>query len=270
MWRRLLADLAGYRRLALDHMGMGLSSRPAMNFRLSERLSHFERWLDSLSLSEPVHLLVHDWGGPIGLGWAVRHPEKVASLTLMNTGLSRPKGYRLPIKLSVFKACSFSAKLFSVDLNLFVQGLIRTGTVRPLTKAAESGFLAPYRRAAHRRAVGAFIGDIPLKSSHPSAPPLASIDQGLSKLAGKPTLLAWGMGDFVFGQAFLDDLKSRLPNSEVLALESAGHWLLEDEPGAVLSAVSRHLARATALRDAASGHGEPSGHGEFWPSDGRS
>jgi haloalkane dehalogenase len=249
MWRRLIEGLAGHRRLAVDHLGMGLSSRPERPLRLAERVEHLGLWLDSLEIKEKIHLAVHDWGGPIGLGWAARHPERVASLVIMNTGLRRPKGYKLPKRLGLFAAGALFSSLLAVELNLFVQGLIRSGTFRPLTKAAQSGFLAPYALAAHRRAIGGFIRDIPLARRHPSFGARAETDALFGALARLPVLLAWGLGDFVFDRSFLDDFQGRCPQARVLALESAGHWLLEDKPEAVLSALRSHLAQAGGTRD---------------------
>lgn len=248
MFRRLISNLSGYRRLALDHLGMGLSSRPGSGYgyRLKDRVRDFGAWMASLNLTEKAHIVVHDWGGPIGLSWAAANPDKVASLTIMNTGLRRPPGWRLPSKLLLFEATPILGRLLAVDFNLFVKGLVRTGTLRPLTKAAESGFLAPYRLAAHRRALGAFIKDIPMSPKHPSWPALKAVSEALGNLSDKPALLAWGMEDFVFGPPFLDDFQKRLPKAEVLALSLAGHWLLEDEPDKIIKALKSHLDRAAA------------------------
>jgi haloalkane dehalogenase len=247
MWRRLIDGLEGYRRLAPDHLGMGLSSRPPAPRRLAERIGDLGAFIDSLGPIGPVHLVVHDWGGPIGLGWAARRPERVASLAIMNTGLRLPPGAKIPWRLAAFKSFRPLGRLLAETFGLFTLGLARTGTFRPLSKAAESGFLAPYRLAAHRGAVADFVEDIPLGPGHPSFEALAEAERGFARLAEKPTLLAWGLGDFVFGPAFLDDFKARAPGAAVLAMGSAGHLLLEDEPERVVAAVRAHLARATAL-----------------------
>ncbi|MDR2366529.1 MAG: alpha/beta fold hydrolase [Deltaproteobacteria bacterium] len=246
MYRHLIKNLAGYRRLALDHLGMGLSSRPedGYGYTLGERQADFGRWIDSLNLAEPIHLIVHDWGGPVGLGWAGQNPDRLASVTIMNTGLARPRGFRLPARLTLFHGCRFLGGFLATDLNLFAKGVVRYGTVRPMSPTAIEGFLAPYRLAAHRRALPAFVADIPLGEKHPSHGALSEAGRNFARLAAKPTLIAWGLRDFVFSKPFLDDIRARRPQAEVTALPRAGHWLLEDEPGAILQAVSAFLGKA--------------------------
>jgi haloalkane dehalogenase len=246
MFRMLISSLDGYRRIALDHLGMGLSSRPdsGYGFRLADRIRDFGAFMSFLGLREPVSLVAHDWGGPIALGWAAENSEKVASLALMNTGLKAPTGWRLPKRLKLFEGASVMSRLLAVEVNLFLAGLVRMGTLRPLTKAAESGFLAPYSKAVHRKAVGAFIRDIPMSPGHPSLAALRKASESLGEIGGKPVLLAWGLRDFVFGPSFLADFQKLLPKAEVLPLERAGHLLLEDEPQRVLSALRAHLAKA--------------------------
>ncbi|MDR2456008.1 MAG: alpha/beta fold hydrolase [Deltaproteobacteria bacterium] len=246
MFRKLISSLDGYRRIALDHLGMGLSSRPdsGYGFRLADRIRDFGAFISFLGLREPVHLVAHDWGGPIALGWAADNREKVASLALMNTGFKVPSGWRLPMRLKLFQGASLMSRLLAVEVNLFLGGLIRMGSLRPLTMAAESGFLAPYSKAAHRKALGAFIRDIPLSSGHPSREALAKASEGLGGISRKPVLLAWGLRDFVFSPAFLLDFQKKLPKAKVLPLEMAGHLLLEDEPQRILAALREHLARA--------------------------
>ncbi|MDR3203941.1 MAG: alpha/beta fold hydrolase [Deltaproteobacteria bacterium] len=233
MWRALIKDLLGFRRLAPDHVGMGLSSRPlakSYGFSLEDRIKDLDSFIHSLNLSEPIRLIVHDWGGPIGLGWAARNADKVHSLIIMNSGLRKPPNYQMPFKLKLFKSCNFLGRILAVELNLFVEGLIRVGSLRPIKEDAVRGFLAPYAQSQHREAIGRFLADIPLKSSHRSHEPLKRLEIEFSNLNDKPLLLIWGLGDFVFSRAFLDDFLTLRPEAPALELEQAGHYLLEDEP----------------------------------------
>jgi len=238
-YRRLITGLApDFRCLALDHLGLGYSARPSAReygFRLADRVADLTGWLDSLALEEPVHLVVHDWGGPIGLGWAGAEPGRVASLTIMNTALRRPAGYGPPWRLGLFRLAAPVGDLLARRLNWFARGTAFFGSMEPLSPEVQRGFLAPYRKPEDRLALARFIEDIPLVPGHPSFELLGRIDQRFDEvLSQKPLALVWGLRDFVFDRRIFLDWRGRLPLAEALVLPEAGHYLLEDEPDRVL------------------------------------
>jgi haloalkane dehalogenase len=250
LYRRLIADLRGrYRCLAPDHLGMGFSSRPGpgdYGFRLADRAADLAALMEQWQVSEPVHLLVHDWGGPIGLTWAVEHPERVASVTVMNSGVRVPGNYRLPLKLALFKTWARAGSFLAHELNLFVWGTAVFGSVRGLSPAAREGMCAPYAQRADRLAVARFVEDIPLTPGHPSCARLAETDRKLPELlAAKPLTLIWGLRDFVFNRAVFLDWQARFPEAPALALPEAGHYLLEDEPERISAYLARRLDSLT-------------------------
>jgi haloalkane dehalogenase len=248
MYRSLIRELSSdFRCLVPDHLGMGLSSRPRAKhygFKLSDRIADLGFLMDSVDLNEPVHLIVHDWGGPIGLGWAGANPNRVASVTLMNTGLRLPTKFSLPGRLGFFRQTGFLGQFLSNRLNLFLWGLIRHGTVRPLSKTAVSGLTAPYRIPLHRQAIGRFVADIPLSPSHSSWGTLQNVDRSFAALSQVPVFFVWGLQDFVFTPAFLADFQARRPEAPVLALPWAGHLLLEDEPEKIGRAIRQFLGQS--------------------------
>jgi haloalkane dehalogenase len=242
MYRKVVSAFrGGFRCLAPDHLGMGLSERPAGGRRdLAGRAADLGEFIDRVVPEGPVRILAHDWGGPVALSWAVRHPERVASVCLMNTGLRIPQGYSLPWRLACFQRFGRLGTFMARDLGLFARGLLKAGTVRPLPPAAAQGLAAPYSRRELRDAVAGFVSDIPWRPDHPSRAYLAETDSLFEpSLSGKPFLLAWGMQDFVFTPLFLYDIKRRIPRARTLALQRSGHYLLEDEPAKILRALTR-------------------------------
>ena len=245
-WCRLIRDLSpNYRCLVPDHMGMGFSSRPdekQYGFRLADRVADLAALVEHWRLDRPAHLIVHDWGGPIGLSWAAANPEMVASVTVMNSGTRIPLDYRLPLKLALFKRFTPLGSYLARQCNLFAWGTAVFGVKNKLSPAAREGFLAPYRKAEDRLAIAKFVEDIPLDSRHPSYCLLQSTDQALDKLlTDKPFSLVWGLGDFVFNRAVLLDWRKRFPQAPFLALPEAGHYLMEDEPERVIAFVHQFL-----------------------------
>jgi len=246
LWRKLVRALApDFRCLVPDHLGMGWSARPTADqygFRLADRVQDLSDLVEHWQPDRPVHMVVHDWGGPIGLTWAVAHPERVASLTIMNTGTRVPTGYRLPLRLAAFKTFAPLGSVLAQRFNWFARGTAFFGTGRELSPEANRGFLVPYLKPEDRLGLARFVEDIPLAPAHPSYELLAETDRLLATaLADKPLTLVWGLRDFVFDRAVFLDWRQRFPEAPALVLPEAGHYLLEDEPGKITSHVRKFI-----------------------------
>lgn len=246
-YRELVKALRGTRRVIVpDHMGMGLSDRPddeKYEYRLKSRIDDLEELLEHLGVKENVTLVVHDWGGPIGLGWACRHPGRVKRLVIMNTSaFPRKEGKEFPWQLAL--ARTPLGPLLVRGMNAFCRGAIASCVTRaPMPAAVRDGYLAPYSSWAERIAVLRFIEDIPNSEQHPSWETLEWISAHLGMLANIPTLLVWGGKDFVFDKDFYAEFLNRFPHAETRWLDDAGHYVLEDSPEQVLPAVRLFLER---------------------------
>ena len=226
LYRRLILGLReNYRCVAPDHLGCGLSDKPQeYSYRLADHIANLEQVLDQRGIGRCV-LVVHDWGGAIGMGWAVRNPDRVAGLVVMNTAAFRSN--RIPLRIAVCRWPLLGAVLVR-GLNLFARGAIQMAVVKSMEPGVAAGFLAPYDSWASRVAVHRFVQDIPLHPGHPSWPTLLQIEDGLERLAGKPMLLCWGGRDFCFGDGFYQEWRRRFPEAERHYFPEAGHYLLED------------------------------------------
>ena len=165
-YRHVITALRGTHRVIVpDHIGMGLSEKPdesRYEFTLSRRVTDLEALLDSLKLTQPITLVVHDWGGMIGMTYAVRHPERIARIVVLNTGgFSLPKTKKMPWQLNVARLPLLGAILVR-GFNAFSAGAVRDCVMHPMTKATARGYLAPYDSWHNRLAVHRFIQDIPL------------------------------------------------------------------------------------------------------------
>jgi haloalkane dehalogenase len=232
LWRGLLEGLADRGRcIASDHVGMGLSDRPGedrYDYTLRSRVDDLEALLEHAGARERVTLVLHDWGGMIGMAWAARHPERVARIVACNTAAFRlPTGKPLPRELWWVRNTPLGPLLVR-GFNLFVRGAIRRCTVRPLPPETAAAYAAPYRSWSDRRAVLRFVEDIPLAPGERSWPMLEATEAALPAFRDRPMLLAWGMRDFIFDGDFLEEWIRRFPGAEVLRFEEAGHWLTED------------------------------------------
>lgn len=249
-WSYLYRDLVTalcdrYRTIVPDHVGMGCSDRPARSrypYDLRRRVQDLSDLLDALDLEGPVTLVVHDWGGMIGLAWAVDHPERVARLVLLNTAaFPLPAHKSLPLPLRLARAPVVGQVLVR-GANAFARGTARFGVERPLTPEVRRAYLAPYSSWRRRLAVNEFLRDIPTDDAHPSHPLVAATGASLHRLADTPTLVCWGTRDPVFDLDYLAEWEQRLPHAEVHRID-AGHNVLEDAPHVVVPLVEDFLAR---------------------------
>lgn len=232
-YRRLVAHLSNrYRCIVPDHIGMGLSSKPhdkTYSYTLAQRIADLDNLLEQLCPDGPLTLILHDWGGMIGMGYAVRHRSRIARLVLMNTAAFRlPEGKTLPWPLNVCRTPLLGAVVVR-GLNLFCLGAVRQciKTVR-LSPADQARLLAPYDSWAHRIAVHRFVQDIPLHPGDTSYTEVERIERGLEQFMDCPARIFWGGQDFVFDDDFLAEWRRIWPQAEVHRFPEAGHYVLED------------------------------------------
>ncbi len=247
-FRELIRGLApAYRVIAPDHIGCGLSDKPqpgAYSYRLERRIANLAQLIDRLELAQPLTLVLHDWGGMIGMAWAVANPRRVGRLVILNTAAFRPPGGKpLPWQLRMLRSIPPLALPLVLGLNLFARGACFLAPAHPLPAAVRRGLLAPYDRPRHRWATLRFVQEIPLAADHPNWALVAGVEARLGSLAHLPTAIFWGLRDFVFDANYLDQWRRRFPGAEVHPLPDAGHYLLEDEGPRILAGLRRFLER---------------------------
>jgi len=226
LWRDLVRDLAaaGFRCIAPDHLGMGLSEKPDRFLRLADRIRHAETLLDALGV-RTFDLVVHDWGGAIGMGVAGRRPDAVRRLVITNTAAFRSKD--IPPSIALCKIPGFGPFIVRA-FNAFARPATFMAVRKPLPDAVKAGFLLPYDNFANRRHVAHFVRDIPLSSGHPTYATLAAVEAALPELRDKPMLIEWGGRDFCFNDRFLARWREFFPAATIRHHADAGHYLLED------------------------------------------
>lgn len=237
-YRKVIATLRqSYRVMAYDHFGCGLSSRPsAFGYTLADHIKVCEEFADTHQIDK-VHLVVHDWGGAIGLGWAGRHPERVKSLTILNTAVFMEDD--VPKRIG-FLTAPVLGEFLMRRLNVFALAATRMASARGLSPAARAGLLYPYQTYEQRLGIARFVADIPKNAKHPTYPVLKEVEKRLALLTC-PKQLVWGMKDFCFHPGFLRRWQTIYPEARVTELPQAGHYLLEDEPELAVRAIQEFL-----------------------------
>jgi len=241
----VLALREKHRVLVPDHVGCGFSDKPddaRYTYTLASRIDDLEGWLDAVGATEDVTLIVHDWGGMIGLGAAVRKPGRIKRIVLLNTAAFHlPKAKALPGTLRLARDTSVGAFLVE-RFNAFSRGAARLGVQRRLDKDVARALTAPYDTPANRIATLRFVQDIPLAPRDRAYSVVSETADKLSLFADRPILICWGSKDFVFDDHFLDEWKRIYPKAEVEYYRDAGHYVLEDASERIVPRVERFLA----------------------------
>ncbi len=241
-YRTLIPEISRTHRVIVpDHVGCGLSDKPQeYTYTLNQHIENLEALIAHLGLKN-VTLVLHDWGGAIGMGYATRHPDNVARFVIFNTA-----AFFLPVvPMSLRLARSpVLGELVVRGLNGFAgtAQFLAVSHRERITPQIRAGYLAPYDSWQNRIAIYRFVQDIPLGKNHPSRPTLNDIETKLGLFRNHPMLIIWGAKDFVFTERdFLPEWQRRFPDAQVRVLSDAGHYVVEDAHERILPWVLEFL-----------------------------
>ena len=247
-YRNLVTALKGqYRVIAPDHIGCGLSDKPAdsgYSYTLKQRVDDLDALLDHLQIKEKITLVLHDWGGMIGMAYASRHPERIARLVILNTAAFHlPAGEKFPLALKICRETQLGVFLI-LGFNAFARFAARIGCKRhPLTPELQEAYCSPYDTWQNRIATLRFVQDIPLNTGDAGYELISEVQDGLHRFADRPMLICWGEKDFVFDTVFRDEWQRRFPRAEVHSFADCGHYILEDAKEEVIPLIVDFLKK---------------------------
>ena len=240
VYRNLIKDLsANYRAIAPDHLGFGLSDKPEnWSARPADHARNLDELIKNLNLKN-ITLVVHDFGGPIGLSYALENPQNVARLVIFNSWMwSLADDKNIARGSRLFGGAL--GKLLYKGLNLSPKMLIPqvTGDKSKLTKEIHQHYINAFPKWGDRHAPWAMAREL-----------LASSDwfdglwQKRERIKNIPALILWGMKDPTLNPAYLERWRELFADSEIIEFPNAGHFLQEEEPTKISAAVRRFLSR---------------------------
>jgi haloalkane dehalogenase len=224
LWRHVIAELVtrGHRAIAPDHAGFGRSDKPtALDWYTYDRhVALTAELLERLDLRDAT-LVVHDWGGPIGLRVAVEQPERVGRIVITDSGLFTGHQPMTPA-WEAFRA------FVETTADLPIGMLVRGGCHADPGDEVIAAYEAPYPDAAAKAGARAFPLLIPRTPQEPGA---AEGRRTLDALAAdpRPKLLLWAAADPVIPLATGERLAATLGGEIAHVLRDAGHFLQEDQ-----------------------------------------
>lgn len=237
-YRNLVKGLKeNYRVIVPDHIGCGLSDKPQdYSYKLKNHIDNLEKLLNHLKITK-FHLIVHDWGGAIGMGLATRFPDRVNSVTLLNTAAFTDAN--IPTRINICKIPVLGERLVR-HFNGFAWPATFMAVEKPLPTEVKKGYLLPYNNYRNRIATAKFVQDIPMKKNHESYSTLLEIEKKLNTL-NCPKLVLWGAKDFCFNMHFYERWMKIFPEAKSIVYKDAGHYVLEDKKEETLSEISSFL-----------------------------
>jgi len=243
LWRNIIPHLSPYgRAIAPDLIGYGKSDKPLIEYRVFDQIKYMEGFIEALDLNN-ITLVVHDWGSAIGLHIAMKHPEKIKAIAMMDAHL-RP----IPTwadfsddegSIKGFQA--FRTPVLGWDLiitqNQFLTGLFPTAMLRKLTEAEEATYLEPFQTPESRLPVWRLANDIPVEGNPADTAVLfAEYSQKLTQ-SPLPKLLIHFEPGFVIKQKELEWAKANLPNLTTVKVKNSIHFVQEDDPHGIGAAI---------------------------------
>ena len=232
LYRHMLDVLVAHdhRVVCPDLVGFGRSDKPTDPAWYSyERHSEtVTRHLEQIDLQD-VTVVVQDWGGPIGLRWAVEHADQVARLVVMNTGLFTGR-----VSKGFMRWRDFAERTPDLPVGFIIQG----GTTTELPPEVVAAYDAPFPNAASKAGAQTFPLLVPLSAEDPGASEMAAVQDALGRW-DKPALVAFSDSDPVFpypqaGEVFT----ALLPTAgQQVRIEGAAHFLQEDRGAQIAEAM---------------------------------
>jgi haloalkane dehalogenase len=209
------------RCIAMDHIGFGESDKPAdWDYLPQSHARNLSALLASLDLSG-VTLVVGDWGGPIGLSWALDNPERVSDVVITNTWMWPVDDSWYYRGFSGFMGGPIGRRLI-VRRNFFATSVVRRawGTRTPLTAERHAVFTGVHSTPAERKGMAVLPRQI-----IGSTPWLGTLWDRRSVLHGFDVTLLWGLKDIAFREDVLDTWHTELPEATVIRLRDVGHFV---------------------------------------------
>jgi haloalkane dehalogenase len=237
LYRDLIKPLRRrFRCIALDYPGFGRSQPSASyGFKPDEHAHIVQSFIERLDLRD-ISLMVHDWGGPIGLGAAGRCPERFASLIIGNTMAWPVNGDKHMEQFSKMMGGPVG-KFLIYNANAFVNFMIPYAMkTRKPSKAVMDAYRGPFKIKASRRPMHVFPQQILAAREY-----LKTVEAGLVKLKHLPVLIVWPDKDIAYRDVELARLKMHFPTSRVVMLEGIGHYIQEEVPERLTAQIERWM-----------------------------
>jgi haloalkane dehalogenase len=235
LYRKVIAQLGGFRCVAPDYFGFGRSDKPTDVgwYSYDKHTDSLIACVEELDLRD-MTVVVQDWGGPLGFRLCVERPERVARLVVLNTGI----GARAPND----EWLRFQTFVRRVGTEIVAGQLVRLTLVQPVDDEAIAGYDAPFPVPESRVGVVQFPELVATGADHPSGPAMLAVRDAL-RTFDRPALVLFGDSDPIFSRRAAEVMAELLPAAQLdPPLQGAGHFLQEDQGAAIGERIASFIA----------------------------
>lgn len=236
LWRNILPAVAkstGKRGIALDLLGFGKSDKPAVEYTVDLHYKIVEGFIERLGLKN-ITLVLHDWGGAFGMGYAVRHPENVRAITLMETSFWPAEWKDFGKAKPIFKLFRSPVGYLMIQvMNMFVKKFLPSAVIHKehMTEDVMRNYREPFPTVASRRAVRLFPNLIPVEGvPKESYDFMKDVEARASSLRMPALLIKATPGMLVDTEEKVNRFKKSLPQITVKDFGPGLHYIQEDDP----------------------------------------
>lgn len=233
-FRNIIKEMSKtHRCIAVDHIGFGLSDKPSdFDYLPKSHAKNFELFMNRLNLQN-ITMTFNDWGGPIGLSYAIKYPEKFKKIVIMNTFLWSVKDdphYRKFSKLMGGKFGRFMIKNFNIFGNQFLPKVF--GDKEKLPTHIHKHYYKHFEKRSERKGCYVFPREVTQSGDW-----LNSLWKQKEKINSIPTKIVWGMKDIAFREKELNTWINNWKSAELIKLENVGHYPHEEFPDIIINAL---------------------------------
>lgn len=246
LWRNVIPHVAPYgRAIAVDLIGMGKSDKPNIPYRFFDHSSHLEGFIEALGLRN-VTLILHDWGGALGIYYARRHQDNVRGVAFMEAVLRTTRWEEFPPKFKItfklFRAPVIGWLLISVG-NVFIQKILPQTIVRPLSAEEMEHYASPYPTVASRRPLRQWPREIPIDGQPADVHEAVAANGYWLAETELPKLFLKARPGAIVSKKLASWVQESCSNLETVQIGKGLHFIQEDRPHEIGAALATWLAK---------------------------
>lgn len=244
LWRNIIPELSQHGRvIAVDMIGMGMSDKPNIPYRFIDHAVYFADFMRALGLRD-VTLVLHDWGGAVGLDYAANNPANVKAIALMEA-LIRPMrtddaNFVERFMFDQFRGNESGGKLL-IEQNYFIERALGMMAGRTFSEEEMTSYRAPYLLAKDRNPILQWPREIPIDGLPADNEAILQRNYDWLRGSSVPLLLLYASPGAIIKAPLVAELQHDLPRLQVTSLGPGLHYIQETSPARIAAEVSNWI-----------------------------